>query len=247
MSITFIFEDDEEPDLSEGNTSLPNDIIEICENIYPADGAPNLFTATEYMQCNCKNSVCDDDCLNRATFTECYRCSNERCTNQNIRLNRFSPRYRISHMANGKGYGVILLHDITAGAPIGQYLGEIITATELSVRKRRIYKEALQMNCLPRYYFIQLNKGWFIDSKVYGNAMRFVNHSCNPNTMILKWDIPFEHANPGLCYYTQALVLTAKRHIKSGEELTFNYNLSYAKGDKKEICLCNTPSCKGFF
>lgn len=39
------------------------------------------------------------------------------------------------------------------------------------------------------YYFLSLGKKMYIDSAVYGNEARFINHSCDPNAEAKKWTV----------------------------------------------------------
>jgi len=62
------------------------------------------------------------------------------------------------------------------------------------------------------------------------NAVRFINHSCEPN---------MGFSGPG--------VLVAMRHINMGEELTFDYAVCEINDEKYnwEIdCLCKAPTCR---
>lgn len=58
-----------------------------------------------------------------------------------------------------------------------------------------------------------------------GALGRFINHACEPNCETQKWLVQGE----------LAIGLFAQRDIKSGEELTFDYNFE-RYGDKVGIC-----------
>ncbi len=65
----------------------------------------------------------------------------------------------------------------------------------------------------------------------------YLNHSCNPNTIIrivcLNVSTPY-------------IEVIARRDIKTGEELTFDYaSLEYEVTVANSICKCNTTECRG--
>lgn len=57
---------------------------------------------------------------------------------------------------------------------------------------------------------------------------KYINHSCNPNTKI-----------------TKDRVFVALRDIKSGEEITFDYDTTEDEIAKKFTCLCGSSNCRG--
>jgi len=75
-------------------------------------------------------------------------------------------------------------------------------------------------------YAVRLGEGIIIDASAAGNAMRFSNHSCDPNARMNKKFDPetgFERVG-----------LYALKHISKGDEITFKY------GDKLWFeCLCD--------
>nr|MBA4404903.1 hypothetical protein [Nanoarchaeum sp.] len=73
---------------------------------------------------------------------------------------------------------------------------------------------------------IGMNK-WVSDEKV----LNYINHSCDPNTIL---DI------------TNKPKLVAKRDIKSGEEVTVDYNKTEINGVKVP-CNCKCKNCKMYF
>ncbi len=69
-----------------------------------------------------------------------------------------------------------------------------------------------------------------LDAGTNGNDMRFINHSCDPNTYmrILGYHVEFY----------------ALRNIKKGEELTCNYGETHHEGQLK--CRCGAKNCVGY-
>jgi hypothetical protein len=84
-------------------------------------------------------------------------------------------------------------------------------------------------------YFMTIGNGEYIDACQKGNIGRFINHSCNPNSEIQKWQVRGE-----LC-----VGLFTLRDVKAGEELTFDYNYDKSRKDAKP-CLCGEPQCRGW-
>lgn len=61
-----------------------------------------------------------------------------------------------------------------------------------------------------------------------GEAIRFGNHSCDPNL-----------------WWADALTLVARRDIGLGEELTNDYATSTGLSDFRMPCACGTENCRG--
>ncbi len=75
-------------------------------------------------------------------------------------------------------------------------------------------------------YFFWTSPRTMIDGNIKGNRARFINHSCRPNCEI---DIR-----------KQRIFVFAKRAIKAGEELTYDYDTEYFEEHiKPRGCLCD--------
>mmetsp|Transcript_6055 Transcript_6055/g.23510 ORF Transcript_6055/g.23510 Transcript_6055/m.23510 type:complete len:98 (+) Transcript_6055:57-350(+) len=79
-----------------------------------------------------------------------------------------------------------------------------------------------------------------VDASRSGNAARFVNHSCAPNLRVRIQRFGSMKPVP---------VLVAKRELRSGEEVTFDY-FQDVTGDQATAsatpCFCRAPNCRGF-
>lgn len=129
-----------------------------------------------------------------------------------------------------KGYGLRANTDLKPNDFIFEYIGEVIT--EQSFRKRMVeYDE----DGIKHFYFMSLSKSEFVDATKKGNLGRFCNHSCNPNCYVDKWVVGDK----------LRMGIFAERHIQSGEELVFNYNVDRYGADPQP-CYCNEPNCSGF-
>ncbi|XP_053312269.1 histone-lysine N-methyltransferase SETDB2 [Spea bombifrons] len=80
---------------------------------------------------------------------------------------------------------------------------------------------------------------YFLDASEEGNVGRFLNHSCSPNLFIQHVFVETHRKGfPWVAFFT-------KRHVKAGQELTWDYNYSTCTSPKKEIpCMCDQQSCK---
>ena len=90
----------------------------------------------------------------------------------------------------------------------------------------------------PAHTFLfELDDGRVIDASVRGNAARWINHSCAPNCVTSEDD-------------DGRVFIEAKRRIRPGEELTYDYRLSVdGRLTKKEraqyVCRCGATKCRG--
>jgi uncharacterized protein len=117
------------------------------------------------------------------------------------------------------GKGAYLLEAIAAKKKIGALAGEIISKKE--ARKRAAARESISI--------VELWNGKALDASS-DTAMRFINHSCSPNTYMRNLGNHVE-------FYSL-------RTINAGEELSCNYGPTHHDGKKK--CNCGAEGCKGF-
>ena len=89
----------------------------------------------------------------------------------------------------------------------------------------------------PYHTFVfGLDDGRVIDASVRGNAARWINHSCRPNCEALE--------DNGRVF------IAARREIRPGEELTYDYALVLdGRVSKRQRdayrCLCGARRCRG--
>jgi len=129
------------------------------------------------------------------------------------------------------GRGVFAGRTIRKGTCIIEYRGERITVKEA---ERRPDSDPQNPN---HTFLFELNDGRVIDAAVRGNPARWINHSCDPNCE------PFEDDE-------DRVYIEARRTIRKGEELTYDYKLSYpgrvtAKTRDAYGCRCGTSRCRG--
>jgi SET domain-containing protein len=118
------------------------------------------------------------------------------------------------------GKGAFALQQIPAKRKIGNLDGEIITLRE--ARKRAAKTKRVAM--------VEFGDGRALDATIRSNQLRYVNHSCNPNTYMR------------VCY--SRVEFYALRKINVGEELTCNYGPTHHDGKLK--CQCGALNCEGF-
>lgn len=97
------------------------------------------------------------------------------------------------------GLGLFALADIEKGSRIIQYTGIKIPRDDLARHKGR--------------YLFTLNDKWTIDGRSRENIARYANHSCRPNADTIT--------------NSRNIWIIAKKKIKAGEEITYDYGREY--------------------
>jgi SET domain-containing protein len=128
------------------------------------------------------------------------------------------------------GRGVFALRHIPKGTRIIEYKGKLITDKEADRRYSRMHEHS------PHTMLFSLEGGWVIDATRRGNSARWINHSCAPNCEIEEEG--------------QRIFIEARRDIRLGDELTYDYNLQigekHTKTAKREhACFCGARRCRG--
>jgi SET domain-containing protein len=122
---------------------------------------------------------------------------------------------------NGKG--------LFAATDINQ--GEIIWQMDLNVPKFHINivrNMPVEKQGELLKYVMQIDEQWFI-GMADGTSIEpgdFINHSCNPNT-----------------WFVKDVALAARRDIKQGEEITYDYATSDTYG-LEMTCQCGSRNCR---
>lgn len=118
------------------------------------------------------------------------------------------------------GKGAFALQSIPARKKIGNLAGEIITLRQARIRAAKTKRVAM----------VEFGDGRALDASVNPNELRYVNHSCQPNTFMR------------VCY--SRVEFYSLKAINKGEELTCNYGETHHDG--KLQCRCGAENCKGF-
>lgn len=128
------------------------------------------------------------------------------------------------------GRGVYATRTIPKGTRIIEYLGERISHAEADRRYARKREDDGHT-----FLFIASTRT-VIDAGAHGNAARFINHSCAPNC-----ETVIENSH---------VFIEAIRRIKPGEELGYDYQLTWeSTDDVVELalyaCRCGAKRCRG--
>lgn len=136
-----------------------------------------------------------------------------------------TPPYHIYYpvkVAKSKiaGKGAYALQRIPARKKIGDLGGVIITMKEAM----KLIKDLKVIN------LVELEDDLALNASANPNDMRFINHSCDPNTYlrVMKNRVEFY----------------ALKNIKKGEELSCDYGETHHDG--KLPCRCGAKNCRGF-
>ncbi len=118
------------------------------------------------------------------------------------------------------GQGAFALQYIPARKKIGNLGGEIISLREARRRAAKTKRVAM----------VEFGDGRALDASIQPNELRYINHSCLPNTYMR------------VCY--SRVEFYSLINITPGEELTCNYGPTHHDG--KLNCKCGAPNCKGY-
>ena len=132
------------------------------------------------------------------------------------------------------GKGVFAVTDIAKNTQIIEYTGERIS---WKVAEERHPHDPQQPN---HTFYFGLEDGSTIDAKYGGNEAMWINHSCKPNCEALEEDFG----------KTTRVFLYAKKNIKKGEELFYDYGLVVDEKMTKQLkkdyeCRCGAKHCRG--
>lgn len=109
------------------------------------------------------------------------------------------------------GLGLYAGEEIKKGAFVIEYIGPILNEEEADKKGGK--------------YFFEVRKGKYIDGSSRKNLARYINHSCVPNCKV--------GVRNGHVY------ILAKRNIKVGEELNYDYEKEYFDAFIKPVgCKC---------
>ncbi|XP_042496839.1 histone-lysine N-methyltransferase ASHR3 isoform X2 [Macadamia integrifolia] len=195
----------------------------------------------------CTNCIteCYEDCVCRVQCISCSKachCS-ETCTNRPFRKDKKIKVVKTQFC----GWGVEAAEPINKGDFVIEYIGEgrDITFSArriLELKKCEVIDDALCEQRLwdmkhrgdQNFYMCEIRKDFTIDATFKGNAARFLNHSCDPNCKLEKWQVDGE---------TRVGVF-ADRLIKVGEPLTYDYR--FVHFGPKVKCCCGALNCLGY-
>jgi SET domain-containing protein len=128
------------------------------------------------------------------------------------------------------GRGVFALTHISKGTRIVEYKGELITDDEADRRYAHVHEHS------PHTMLFSLENNLVIDATRRGNSGRWINHSCAPNCQVEEEGTK--------------IFIDARRDIRPGEELTYDYNLQLGEphtraARRAHACFCGMRRCRG--
>lgn len=128
------------------------------------------------------------------------------------------------------GRGVYAVKPIKTGTRVYEYVGERISHSEAD---RRFWKK--QQDNGHTFLFV-VNRKTVIDGSRKGNDARYINHRCEANCETVTED--------------NRIFIEATRNIKAGEELGYDYQLTWSEDDTADDlalyrCLCGSKKCRG--
>ncbi|XP_075652282.1 histone-lysine N-methyltransferase ASHR3 [Castanea sativa] len=207
------------------NKVEPPPYMHIRRNIYLVKKKRD--DADDDIGCTNCSSMCSEDCVCRVQCISCSkacRCS-ENCTNRPFRNEKKINIVKTTLC----GWGVEAAEKINKGNFIIEYIGEVIDDAQC---EKRLWD--MKYRGAHNFYMCEIRKDFTIDATFKGNASRFLNHSCDPNCVLEKWQVEGE----------VRVGVFAARSIKIGEPLTYDYRFVQFGPEVK--CHCGAPSCQGY-
>lgn len=184
-------------------------------------------TNSSILECN-SYCGCDNTCKNRVV--------------------QFGPvKNLVIFKHDQKGYGLKTNAVIRRGEFICEYAGELISKEE--ARKRSQNDDTNYIFGLREHSGNFSVTETFVDSTKIGNIGRYINHSCNPNSMVIP--VRIDSIIPRLAVF-------ALFNIEPGEEITYDYGGSQCNvsdnlvssdcnlENKKTLCLCGSNNCRKY-
>jgi len=125
---------------------------------------------------------------------------------------KYKPDWELKVKRSKSGLGLFTCEEIPRDKVVAEYFGEIISSDEADRRGGK--------------YLFEISSRRTIDGSARINKARYINHSCRPNC---ETDV-----------ISGKVFIFAKRKIREGEELTYDYGKEYWKeyiGPK--LCRCD--------
>ncbi|ODV94822.1 hypothetical protein PACTADRAFT_17503 [Pachysolen tannophilus NRRL Y-2460] len=199
------------------------------------------------VKCDCQGRKCEENCFNKILQIECdqnvcgtgnddnYDCGNRNFTNA-LKKNSLNSSYAKGVEvvnAGNKGNGLRAIREYKPHSFIVEYTGEVMDQNEVERRLNDLYHGGAKNH----FFFLNLEKGFSIDSGIKGSVARFVNHSCEPNAEMQKWIV---HGEPRVGLFA------GPKGIQAGDEITYHYNFEWFPDAVPQPCYCGSSKCSGF-
>ncbi|CAH2077420.1 unnamed protein product [Thlaspi arvense] len=199
--------------------------VQIKRNIYfvkkKRDDANDGVGCTNCGPTCCRSCVCRFQCISCSEGCGCP----ETCGNRPFRKEKKIKIVKTEHC----GWGVEALESIEKDDFIIEYIGEVISDAQCEQRLWDMKDKGRK-----EFYMCEIQRDFTIDATFKGNASRFLNHSCNPNCVMEKWQVEGE----------TRIGVFAAREIEEGEPLTYDYRFVQFGPEVK--CNCGSENCQGY-
>ncbi|XP_023537142.1 histone-lysine N-methyltransferase SUVR4-like [Cucurbita pepo subsp. pepo] len=213
------------------------------EHLFYCEDCPIERSKNDWKPERCKGH------LLRKFIKECWsKCGCDMQCGNRVVQRGISCTLQVFFTREGKGWGLRTLNNLPKGSFVCEYVGEVLTNTEL-------YDRNMQRTGNERHtYPVTLDADWgsegvleddellCLDATYYGNVARFINHRCSDANLI---DIPVEVETPDHHYYH--LAFFTSREVKALEELTWDYAIDFDDEDhpvKAFECCCGSGFCR---
>ncbi len=142
------------------------------------------------------------------------------------------PKKRLCKVASSPIHqkGLFATLNIEDGTDIIQYVGEKISKEE-STRRALEWEEEARLSGSGLVYIFELDDEYDLDGRLGDNPARYMNHSCDGNCEAIN--------------YEGEIWITARKSIKKGDELTYDYGYDMDHF-LDHPCGCGADNCIGF-
>ncbi|XP_039027402.1 probable inactive histone-lysine N-methyltransferase SUVR1 isoform X2 [Hibiscus syriacus] len=182
--------------------------------------------------------------LKRKVLKECWsKCGcNKQCGNRVVQRG-VKCKLQVFLTPDGRGWGLRTLEKLPKGSFVCEFVGEILTISELYARNREKHTSPVLLDAYWGLKGVPKDEeALCLDATCYGNVARFINHRCLDANLI---EIPVEVETPDLHYYHFAFFTT--RDVNPLEELTWDYGIDFDDLDhpvKTFQCRCGSKFCR---
>ncbi|TMS37795.1 hypothetical protein L596_004654 [Steinernema carpocapsae] len=246
--------------------------FEEVESLVPGPGVDETELFEElFVGCECLGAVCDSSCTclqytksemnydvdGRVAFPDIgsiVECSDScacallpRSCGNRVVQERIKVKLEVQQFP-GKGNGVVAEEMIAKNSFVCEYAGELISAEEEQRRAKTSRSSPHNYTFTIKEHLQSGTRTSYIDARHRSNIARFINHSCDPNLTpcIVRFNSEAPH-----------VALFARRQIKKGEELCYDYGPSekssveggsgsYSEPEQRKACCCGAENCRGY-
>ncbi|KAG0482042.1 hypothetical protein HPP92_010126 [Vanilla planifolia] len=209
------------------NRTEPSPYIHIRRNVYLVKRKRDVV----HTDTGCRNCTTNSDCTENCECSGLSLSCSKACHCSDMCKNRpFRKEKRIKVVKTEFcGWGAVALESIDKGDFVIEYIGEVIDDTLCEQRLWDMKRRGDQ-----NFYMCEIRKDFTIDATFKGNASRFLNHSCDPNCKLEKWQVDGD---------TRVGVFSL-RSIQTGEPLTYDYR--FVQFGPMIKCYCGATNCQGY-